>query len=222
MKIFTSITCAIIIVSFISSCGVITRTRYGNGLKLNVELDIFQKGDKVAGTPKGKKKPVDVAQRHSLSKEPSELRSPDFEKVPVALAHHPDALDNTIITGSSTRSVTGKSGYIHKAIQVARQKINPGEPARVNYDDRPMERNVRIGAWLFFGGLIMALIPVPYVSALAGFFTLVGFIFAIIGLGNIRMSGGGFKGRGLGRFIVSFYIAFFLLALAVVLIFVAA
>lgn len=61
-------------------------------------------------------------------------------------------------------------------------------------DQLPMEKNANIGFWMVIGSIVGSLLP--YVSFVAGFTMIAGFVLGIIGLSNIKKNPGKYRGRG--------------------------
>jgi hypothetical protein len=57
-----------------------------------------------------------------------------------------------------------------------------------------MEKNANIGFWMVIGSIVGSLLP--YVSFVAGFTMIAGFVLGIIGLSNIKKNPGKYRGRG--------------------------
>src|SRR6187402_1889114 len=129
------------LLAFLSSCGVITKARYGNGFKLNIGLNSLQKEDAVRQEKK-------VRARRIVS---------DEKKQPA-----PDTLEHLSYNGNNTGpadiganrrpaigSVERKFGPVRKLLN----RVHTGIKAMTvmkgdNY--RPVEPNVKLAGVLFY------------------------------------------------------------------------
>lgn len=191
----------------LNSCGIITKTRYGNGLKLNLG-ERFRKEQGQAGTVRERKKP----ERRLVFKPVSE------EETLSAPQHAPE---KAVMAATPSKTVKklqnfGKAGSIrHHDTRVSAPEKTISKTAQGVQNYRPpIEPNVKIGAILFYGGILTNIFLSGVSSAVAAnvlgiivsIAILLGFILSWIGLSNIRDSGGAFRGKGIAISVIILFI----------------
>jgi len=195
--------------ALLSSCGVMTKTRYGNGLKLDLGNNILAKKDKETElkAEKAIKKGVEYSKpifQNSIAKEPNKVIIQQDTLI---------RLNDEVKNNTSFK----KDKKPLKWIKEIKDNVI-SKPLNVKYNDAPFEKNAIWAGILFYGGVLLGLTTIfPLIS---GLMVLIGFILAIVSLGKIKKSGGLYRGKGLaisivvifGLFILSivFYIALFL------------
>lgn len=213
-------TSALLILVF-SSCGIITKARYGNGFKLNIESGLFAKKDQ--SSPK-----ISAAKKRSKSPEmPPFKATSSFDFVAV------DSIKQNTMNVTLIQSHTTQITQFENPVKLLKKEpkrqfkqfLKPAKTFSTKNDTRILEPNVTLAAVLFYGSIIAnalilsgsALVP-PIVFAVLGIAYLLGLVFAFIGLRNIRQSAEQYKGKRLAKSIVIVFFAFllyFIIALAV-------
>lgn len=212
-------------IMLLSSCGILTRTRYGNGLKLNLGSGLKKEQPSTASVKKEKK-------------------TAKLQFRPVFEESIPDQVSDTFKTEAAGTSGLMKQNekskprklpvakgsrfekYLAKSQKHREKEAETMSPGVRDYR-APMEPNVKIGAILFYGSLIGSyLIQVTsdiatVLGPLMGLAMLIGFILAWIGLSNIRDSGGAYRGKGVAISIIVLFILGILYILLVLLFFIA-
>lgn len=212
MKLELKLLLSFTLILLLSSCGVITKARYGNGLKLNIESNLFARKDKseTPKTPAKKKKTL-----------------PYVSDVPVAktTAIYADsfASETIILSGSIPANATNSSAMIgqkkfYKKTPVKLKGISKVlSPIKKYADDkknRKIEPNTELAAWLFYGSLVLSFalaysgLAIPgIITTLLSIATIVGVVLAFVGLRKIKLSGNEYRGYGID---ISIIILFFL------------
>jgi len=190
-----------LIVLIFSGCGVITKTHYGNGLKLNLER--AQKANhidsnylKAVAARKAKRLKQNQAllaqQTEKISLQvikESKTNSPKRKSIPNSLeSDYKKQLpitNHTFETPASIKLETVTEGDTTQPIS-----------GRKDTPDTEIEEHTEIAGYVFYGSIIgyilsslLSIILFPaliYVTLLFGIGLLIGFIFAIIGLGKIK------------------------------------
>lgn len=225
MKLELKLLLSITVILLLSSCGVITKARYGNGLKLNIESNLFARKDKseTPKTPAKKKKMV-----------------PQVTDVPVAavptISIDSNVLNSSIQSGASTEIPNTHSALIDKKKfqkkVPAKSKgiskvLNPIKKLVDDKKNKKIEPNTEIAAWLFYGSLVLnfALIysglAIPgIISTLLSIATIVGVVLAFVGLRKIKLSGNEYRGYGIDiSIIVLFFLSILYLMFVIALLF---
>jgi hypothetical protein len=209
----------------LSSCGVITKARYGNGLKLNIESSLFARKDKSEApkTPAKKKKIVPQVTDEPMAAERNKSTD-SFASI------------TSIQSGSSTEILNTNSAHTDK------KKLQKKEPAKSKgiskvlnpikkiVDDKKnkkIEPNTEIAAWLFYGSLVLnALLiysglAIPgIISALLSIASILGVVLAFVGLRKIKLSGNEYKGYGTAlSIIILFFLSILYLMFIIALLF---
>lgn len=197
------------VILLLSSCGVVTRTRYGNGLKLNLgnrwtaaekKQDRQEKKAPMTGTIQSVLPPSHASE---------DFRTEDFDKNTSA---------GTILTGCAPLAAPELKPEIHRQKQADKKVYRPivekilqknktktvntipEETSQEYY--RPVEPNVKVAGWLFLLAILMSALAVPLVGGIAA---LISYILCWIGLGNINRSMGALRGKGLAVTIIVLY-----------------
>lgn len=196
-------------VLLLSSCGVITRTRYGNGLKINLG-ETWSKPDKQkkAGTERSKHK-LPQQTRESFGHPISEEIQPEI----AMQIENPDAggkLSAPVLQKTQLRELRNFTKTLMKPHYESKPetKAEPEntvirkESSQEYY--RPWEPHIKTAAYLSL------LIWIPYLGGVA-FIT--AFVLCWIGLSNINQSMGAFRGKGFAIFLIVLFIISLLFSL---------
>ena len=207
----------------LNSCGVITKTRYGNGFKLNIESNLFSKGDDKK-TPKSKKtvKTKDEVGKNDVKIGTNKIETND------AIDFNDAPSEREIVQkpiSISSRNLLKKC----KSEVELNEKIHVSSPEEKsqNAERKPIEPNTEIAGWLFYGSIAVSLaiafagIYIPFLSTILGIMTLVGFILALVGLRKIRLSGDKYSGYGLAVSIIAIYAIALIISLLSLILFLA-
>lgn len=208
-----------------SSCGVVTKARYGNGYKLNVG-DWFSKEGDIAKTPKEKS-----SKPRTKIVGVSEYSSPNTtEALPTELANEPEILAKTEENQNTyPKALPAWNDQIEKdevdvlTQQSTNQVLDEVVRHRVEEPDKPLEPISTLGAILFYGGSALSLVfeylLFSYVLyQLLGLLITLGALFSLIGLVRHLANPGRFRGIAwpISVLVVVFiYIALALLILAI-------
>ena len=197
-----------------SSCGVVTKARYGNGLKLNL-------GERWAKTetPENKGPQTKKAAKKWL------LRP--VEPEPIADEGSTAINSSKAAEAEATRPNTAAFKQNAKKTDVRKTPEASDKPSDRQVQNgadnaaRPMEPNVKIASVLFYGSLIFyflynGIIGATLISIL-GLCILIAFILAWIGLSNIKQSFGGYAGKGMAISIIVLFILMVTYVLIVIL-----
>lgn len=196
----------------LNSCGVISHSRYGNGFRLNLfenwgrEKDDTEKvAQKTEKTPK--KSDVDIVEITS-----------GYEVEDIAISEDIIPEEAELISENSISSIQENLSLnpAQIALSPTKEIKKNGNDPRQTIEERPMEPISRIAGILFYGSyigaIIFALLDLP-VFGIFGFFILLGFVLACIGLNKINRSGGYYAGRGLDISIIVIFSVSFLFSL---------
>ncbi len=230
MKALTRMTCVFVLILFFSSCGVITKTRYGNGLKLNVNLNVFKKDDTRSGKTRERAQRLTViAKNTKIPRQTFSKKNSDFAPQIENLLSQDEVLINLPTTGLMAKEQL-KTHIERKLIfevgQVTNkaEKILPARPAK-RKKNGPLEPITLIGAIFFYGAIVAFIFAAITKMPLVGWFItllliciLIGFIMSIIGLRRIDSSKKPFSGTDLGESVVKIVMRIVLSFLAFVLI----
>lgn len=220
----------VLIVIIMNSCGVITKARYGNGLKLNIESNLFSKKSKSEIAAKEKKKTTaQTTNQTPVEKVAEEVVNTDIS----------DNEAKTISPDNSTHFDSEKEADILKILpgvekstrsRIAKEidstkssstKKNTKTPAR------EMEPLATAAGILYYGGIAGNIIYsysaffIPVLSTLLFLAIMIGFILAIIAYSNIRRNGYEKKGAGLSLSIIILTALFILLMVALIAVIIA-
>ncbi|MDP2176402.1 MAG: hypothetical protein Q8K70_10885 [Bacteroidota bacterium] len=194
----------------LSSCGVITKARYGNGLKLNLETRLFSKNknedqskktilkNKIKPTQTNEKKDsvIFVGEEFNID-EPETNTLQNFSESPI--------LNRPLLENKPNKtSLKSKIRDLKDEISV-KKLLNPIVKKQVKNDGyRPFEPNAIWAGVLFYGSYFLLLIP-P-LSFIASISSLIGIILAFVSLRKIKLSGGLYRGYGLAISIIILFI----------------
>lgn len=194
------ISCVITLFAFCASCGVVTRARYGNGLKLKIENNRFGRRDmprqkSYASKPKPRIRIQAIATEnvdttiYLSSSEIVDQLSPDTPEEIVSVSRHSH-------TKAAPREIKDTS----------RRKTSVKKPKERN--PVPFEPHAKWAAILFYGGFIL-----PFVGWAA---MIVGFVFAFIALHKINTSKTEYRGYGLALSVIVVFITMMIFAIILV------
>lgn len=175
----------------ISSCGIITKTRYGNGLKFN----LISKSEKQLVFPASKRKNNALLNKPIITAENKTLKN---ELLVSALElDHPAHLPAIKMKQIGNFQ---KSSFIASQKIKTPVKINPKDSSS-NYKSRPIEPHVKAGGILFYGsifGILLAgLLNLPFIMSMLGISLFVGIVFSFIGKRFMKLRPDTYKGYGL-------------------------
>lgn len=196
----------IVLVS-LSSCGVITKSRYGNGLKLNLDFGKHSEEKITTKHPKEKRKsPHSLQQTQTAIEETTHINT----QAVAAISTFPN-LENEVYNSNSTINQIPQKPLlenIQKKKAILKSYLKPNQPNLKN-DERPFERNAMWGGILFYGGLFLGLI-LPFLFAIMA---LSGLLLSAYSLGVIKTSGYAYRGYGLARSVFIVYFALMIIGL---------
>ncbi len=200
---------SVCLVLLLGSCGVISKTRYGNGLKLNIETNLFSKGEDQ--TEKTKQKHVP---RKRISIKPvvaSPVKPVLDDKLPGEVSEVYTPVNDSAVQVDPVEKARQplKQGF-GKVKEVVIQKVKQVAPLMPNdkdYRGDPMEPNSLAAGILFYGAVLISILGTSLMLPEA-FFTILplaviaGFILAFIALHKHKISGYAYSGYGLALSIV--------------------
>lgn len=213
----------LLLLLLLNACGVITKARYGNGLKLNIESNLF-----------ARKSPSNI--QTSVSKKRSKIKTPPVKSdsnkhvTEIIYVASDPALNDAVIAPEFINAPLQQSMPKASRKNALKDALKDGKKSVLNYaanqsEKRKTEPTVAAGAWLFFGSLVanayliyssLAFPPFVFLLLFLAFFT--GMILACIGLHKIKKSQDTYKGKALAiSIIVLFFLSLisFLLVLAI-------
>jgi hypothetical protein len=209
------ITLLFLVLFTLSSCGVISKTRYGNGLKINLDFGKDPEKNVVAKNSKAKKKSTVKIQNTQNQFEETTVFSSEIASVNSPFTN----IENKTSNANSTLNQFPKKPILEKIDKkkaILKTYLKPNQ-IKLSNDDRPLERNAKWAAILFYGGLILALI-IPIIPF---FMSALCLLLASFSLGVIKTSNYAYRGYGLARSILIVFFAAFLLFLFLIAAFVA-
>jgi len=196
----------------LSSCGVITKARYGNGYKLNIEFGNDKEQNLVQKTNKAKRKaqlrPVsDVQNGVENTVEPvvdaEKLEEKQHtETVPAAIYKHENQSPETVVLNKK-ESTKKESRFVKKLKQGSKFK-----PNKTTRDPRPMNRFVIYALLSLVVSIVFTALPI--FPAVALFFYLVTMVLSIMAISQIRRNGFTEKGYFLAWLLLILHILFLL------------
>jgi len=199
-----------IVLVTLSSCGVISKARYGNGLKINLDFGKDTEKNVVAKNSKAKKKSTVKIQNTQNQVEETTVFSTEIASTISPFTNTENETSNSISTLNQfpKKPILEK---IEKKKAILKTYLKPNQ-VKLSNDDRPMERNAKWAAILFYGGMILALvIPIiPFLMSIAGL------LLASFSLGVIKTSNYAYRGYGLARSVLVVFFASILLTLLLV------
>lgn len=181
----------IVCVALISSCGVITKTRYGNGVKVELGNGLFAKREKTEELKA--EKAVKVG---NLSKVESAFVS--NSKINNEEIIQQDTFDKSEYTINDNKLNIKNFNLFNRNTQLKSKVIE-----KSNYSEIPVEPHAEIAGWLFYCGLVGMFIPI--INLFAFLAMLAGFVLAIIALVKINSSEYQLRGKGLAISIIVVY-----------------
>lgn len=210
-----------IVITFIisltlSSCGIITKARYGNGLKLNLEFGKDHEKKLSKKSVKVKKMKL-MKQDTSLLltfAENTHLNEPDEASIIHTVGQNETRSSHQLSENNKTISHNHSSTHWNKTKPVLK-KIKTDAKSKA-----PIEPNSKAAGYLFYGSLALTAIlsilniAVPIISIILFLAWLLGFILAIVGLKKIKQSGDKFRGYGLDISIIVISILIVVLSIA--------
>ena len=196
----------------LSSCGVITKARYGNGYKLNIEFgkDKEQKLAEKANKPKRKAQlsPITDAQNGVESTIAPVVdvekveEEQDAKTVPSDIHKHENQLLETIVLNKKESSKK-ESRFVIKQKQDSKYK-----PNKTTRDPRPLNRFVIYALLSFVVSIVFTALPI--FPAVALFFYIVTIILSIMAISQIKRNGFTEKGYFLAWLLLILHILYLL------------
>ncbi len=214
-----------------NACGVITKARYGNGLKLNLEFGRLAKNHPTI-TQKISHKKQTICPVKLLHKDSQYLvfNSNLFSSKNLTMKQSEKTLDypsNICPDSNNTLPSSYKKSSLLKAL-IFQTKLD--RPGKVETSSKlPIEPNTKWAAVLFYGAIITNAIILSLGIKVASIVFLpiaiayvLGFILAVVGLRRIHDSGNAFRGKKLAKSIVIIFLsimAYFLLVMGILALF---
>ena len=204
------ITLLFIVLVTLSSCGVISKARYGNGLKINLDFGKDTEKNLVAKNSKAKKKSTVKIQNTQNQVVETTVFSTEIASTISPFTNTENETSNSISTLNQfpKKPILEK---IEKKKGIIKSYLKPNQ-VKLSNDDRPMERNAKWAAILFYGGMILALV-IPILPFLM---SVLGILLASFSLGVIKTSNYAYRGYGLARSVLIVFFAAFLLFLLLI------
>jgi hypothetical protein len=206
------LTLLFIVLVTLSSCGVITKARYGNGLKINLDFGKNSEKNVTSNPSKVKRKSIPKTQNIQNQVEETFLSSIENTSTISTFTKFENETTqtktNTMINQFPKKPILDK---IEKKKEIIKTYIKPNQ-AKMTNDDRPFERNAKWGGILFYGGLLLALLT-PFLFA---FFGLAGLLLCSYSLGVIKTSNYAYRGYGLAKSVLIIYLALLVIALLLI------
>lgn len=200
-----------LIITLFSSCGVITKARYGNGYKLNIEwFGNKEKKEHLAEQKQKKQKAVlqSIQEEQTVSASENDSNSLNLAELKKEIP-----LNATTVQKEEHQTKKQNPKTEQSLGQTQHQKISKIK-SKPQYDDplRPYNSNAMWSGILFYFGFIL-----NFIIPLFGFiFMVIGFVFAIIALRQIKMSGFIFRGYGMALSVIIFFIIYMLLLILLI------
>ncbi len=178
----------VLCVTLLSSCGVITKSRYGNGVKIDMGNGLFAKKEKTEELKAEKAVKLGKANKEEpiANASPAIINAENMQK---------DTIENSFFKTQLVH-FANKNIKIKPKYKVAKTHV----VKKSNDYEVPVEPHAEIAAWLFYGGLVGLLIP--FVNILAGLAMIAGFVLAIIALVKISDSEYQLRGKGIAISII--------------------
>jgi len=196
----SKLTLLFIVLVTLSSCGVITKARYGNGLKINLDFGKNSEKKITSKQPKEKRKSTPILQQTQTPVEETTYLNTEA----VAFISSFSNLENEVYKSNLEINQIPKKPLldkIEKKKAILKSYLKPNQPKFKN-DERPYERNAMWGGILFYGGLFLGLF-LPFLFAIMA---LPGLLLSAYSLGVIKTTGYAYRGYGMAR---SVFIVFF-------------
>jgi hypothetical protein len=204
------ITLLFIVLVTLSSCGVISKARYGNGLKINLDFGKDTEKNVVAKNSKAKKKSTVKIQNTQNQVEETTVFSTEIASTisPFTNTENETSNANSTLNQFPKKPILEK---IEKKKGIIKSYLKPNQ-VKLSNDDRPLERNAKWAAILFYGGMILALV-IPILPFLM---SVLGLLLASFSLGVIKTSNYAYRGYGLALSVLIVFFAAFLLFLLLI------
>lgn len=203
----SKLTLLFLVLVTLSSCGVITKARYGNGLKINLDFGKNSEKNVVAKKSKEKRKQTPILQQTQTPIEETTLLSSDIVTAITPFSN----LENEVYKSNLEINQIPKKPLLDKIENkkaILKSYLKPNQPKLKN-DDRPYERNAMWGGILFYGGLFLGLF-IPFISIVM---VLPGLLFSAYSLGVIKTSGYAYRGYGMALSVLAVYFALMIIGL---------
>jgi hypothetical protein len=188
LKIYTGIIALLIL----QSCGIVTKTRYGNGLKINLGSRLENEKQKT---------------NHSFSKSnlKPQLTLTDYKHISIPLENIYQYPSIQYFTINKSKSLKTNSALKHpiscfpvlKGIKT-HKKFKTIEPPKIK---KKVEPHVKIGGFLFYGSLlgliVLSYLPVFILVNLLVLALMAGIILTVVGKKFMKKNPDQFRGKGL-------------------------
>jgi hypothetical protein len=196
-----------VILITLSSCGVISKARYGNGLKIN--LDFGKKSEKNIALKNSKEKKKPTVKIQNIQNQVEETT--DFStEIASSISPFNNIENETSYSNLTLNQIPKKPllDKIEKKKAILKSYLKPNQPKLKN-DERPYERNAMWGGILFYGGLFLGLF-IPFISIVM---VLPGLLLSSYSLGVIKTSGYAYRGYGMALSVLVVYFALMIIGL---------
>lgn len=202
----------------INSCGIISSTRYGNGLKLNIFENWGRENDDEKVDEKNEKT-TEINEKDEV-----EITSVDeIENIAITEELAPEEVKLISENSLNTIQENLNQNQAQIALNPTQENTKIANDPRLNNPERPMDIVSNIAGILFYGSIILiiifALLEISTEILAIPFY--LGFILALIGLNRIKKSNGYYAGRGLDISIIVIFSIIMLLSLILFLLFLA-
>jgi hypothetical protein len=182
----------IIALLVLQSCGMVTKTRYGNGLKLNLGIRNEKENPQVPNRfAKSNLKPQVNLNFSSHADIPFENLKPVS-----SLKTFPKNKSKSFKTNTVLMHSKSKTSYLKEITLKKNYKIL--EPSKTK---KKIEPHVKIGGILFYasilGSIIMSLFPIPLLASILGLSLLAGIVLTLVGKRFMKKNPDQFRGNGL-------------------------
>jgi hypothetical protein len=209
------------LLTLLSSCGVITKARYGNGLKINLETRLFSKKKNEDQTKKTALKTRSIPNPINKKKDSFIFVAEEFniDEPKTNTLHNisesPVIVKPQIEKTKDKTSLKSKIRDLKKEISV-KKLLNPIVKKQIKNDGyRPLEPHAKWAGILFYGSILLSNL---IYSPIWGVLSIVGIILAFIAVKKIKLSNFEFSGYGIAFSIVIItYIMLILSILALLL-----
>lgn len=201
------------ILIFFTSCGLITKSRYTAGYKLNIEL--LQKDNEKSIQVIAKKKILGKFEKKSLFLSKTTLKKSylsEFSDKEFNLKK----VNEIYFLIKEHNSIQKKVGINKSLIQKDEISIEKNDSLKIRKHP-PMEPNAKWAGIIFYGGYllsyIIAFLGIPFLSILSSIAIIAGFVLAMISYKQYHQKGNPYRGEGLALSIIILFILSFVLAL---------
>ena len=176
----------------LQSCGIVTKTRYGNGLKLNLGIGSEKENQQAQNrVPKSNFKPQFKVYHKSNKTIRLENLNPVSSLKILAKNNSESFRTNSAIEHSISIIPSLKGLKIYKDYKAI-------EPAKIK---KKIEPHVKVGGILFYvsilGSLLISLFPFPLLASILGLGLLAGIVLTLIGKKFMKKNPEQFRGNGL-------------------------